>query len=507
MFDEVDEGTAMFKLAKTEAQFPQGGTLVPLDIDGYNLPGDWYLQLADETQKMLDGTIDITSTIPINPEVENSATYIIQDFPTSLDTSETATVSVTMKNSGTAAWTKAELYKLGSQNTPDNTTWGMDRIELDATDNIAPNAEKTFTFDITSPATPGIYNFQWMMIKDGVGWFGDISNNVEIKVGEISNYLDDCDVLTSWNSSQTLILNTTENKQGSGCIEYTGSSNDEFKKVFTTPYNSGLTSSNAVLQFWYYVSDPSLMGTSNQVELGSGGTNDVNEYHWSLSGLSSGWNLISLNVSDASTSNGAADLNAINWFRIYNIKSGSVTTKIDGIKIISNGATPASYDLTVNSGSGDGNYEEGSNVNITADEAPAGQEFDGWIVNSGNASIADINAASTSLTLSAGDASVTATYKDIQTAIINNDVNKEQAVNIYPNPLNQDLLSIDLTGFKDLSNTNIIIRNLLGQTVYHVKAPYKENIVINTKGLLKSSIYLITVQSAQSIISTKLIVE
>jgi len=67
MFDEVDEGTAMFKLAPTAAQLPAQGAFVPLDVDGYNLDSDWYLRLANEAGKMLRGETPQTSVIPITP--------------------------------------------------------------------------------------------------------------------------------------------------------------------------------------------------------------------------------------------------------------------------------------------------------------------------------------------------------------------------------------------------------------------------------------------------------
>jgi len=67
MFDEVDEGTAMYKLAPTAAQLPAQGSFVPLNIDGYNLGSDWYLRLADQAGRMLRGEIPVTSTIPIRP--------------------------------------------------------------------------------------------------------------------------------------------------------------------------------------------------------------------------------------------------------------------------------------------------------------------------------------------------------------------------------------------------------------------------------------------------------
>jgi hypothetical protein len=67
MFDEVDEGTAMYKCVPTAAGLPAQGTFVPLNIDGYNLGSDWYLRLADQAGKMLRGEIPVTSTIPITP--------------------------------------------------------------------------------------------------------------------------------------------------------------------------------------------------------------------------------------------------------------------------------------------------------------------------------------------------------------------------------------------------------------------------------------------------------
>lgn len=67
MFDEVDEGTAMYKLAPTANELPAQGSFVPLNIDGDSLPSDWYLRLAGEASKMLRGDIPLQNTIPIVP--------------------------------------------------------------------------------------------------------------------------------------------------------------------------------------------------------------------------------------------------------------------------------------------------------------------------------------------------------------------------------------------------------------------------------------------------------
>jgi lysophospholipase L1-like esterase len=150
----------------------------------------------------------------------------------------------------------------------------------------------------------------------------------------IPGYLDHCDATAGWISANALSANNTDKKEGSGSLQSIGSGTDEFKKVFTTPYNSGASASTGSIQFWYYVSDVSKLGTSNQVELGSGGGADVNEYNWNIGTLVNGWNLITKPFSGAGTTGGTPDLNAINWLRIYHAKTGSVTTRIDGIRII-----------------------------------------------------------------------------------------------------------------------------------------------------------------------------
>jgi len=76
------------------------------------------------------------------------------------------------------------------------------------------------------------------------------------------------------------------------------------------------------------------------------------------------------------------------------------------------GGGAQTYTLTVGSGNGDGDYEAAENAGITADAAPSGQVFDHWLVNSGSPAIADIYASVTTLTMPAGDVTVTATYKD-----------------------------------------------------------------------------------------------
>ena len=72
MFDEVDEGTAIYKVAENDSQTPTTGRFVTLDEDGEILPSDGYLRLTGEATKMLRHQIGLTSTIPLDPQETGS---------------------------------------------------------------------------------------------------------------------------------------------------------------------------------------------------------------------------------------------------------------------------------------------------------------------------------------------------------------------------------------------------------------------------------------------------
>ncbi|WP_375770173.1 NBR1-Ig-like domain-containing protein [Archangium gephyra] len=149
----------------------------------------------------------------------NGSQFISQDVPTTMVVGQVRTVSVTMKNTGTTAWTQGGEYKLGTQYPQDNTLWiGGTRVYLSATDWVAPGQEKTFTFNITAPGTPGTYYLQWRMVQDGVEWFGAYSTNVAIQV--TSSPVDDAqfvsqNVPTTLNPGETRSVSITLRNSGS----------------------------------------------------------------------------------------------------------------------------------------------------------------------------------------------------------------------------------------------------------------------------------------------------
>jgi len=393
------------------------------DLRGYLL--EW---LDKNNSKHYGG---VQARVLVGEQIISHASYFRQEVPETMDPGEKITVSITMRNTGESTWTDTDNYKLGSWNPEDNNTWGISRVVLDQGEQIKPNENKIFEFEITAPSEAGKYNFQWKMLEEDIEWFGNESRNVVITVGEIDeSYLDVCDDLTGWNSSGALILNTLNQKEGTACIEFTGRGSTEFSKVFPDPFDSKATIETGKLELWYYVSDPSNFTGGNQIELGSGGKADVDELNWRLSGLSPGWNFLSLKFSDASVM-GKPDLSAINWFRRYQHKSDYVTTRIDAIRIV---------DLST----GVSNY----------------------------------------------------LYS-----------NKKQSIRIYPNPIQDDLLHIDLNGFEPSGSSEVRITNLQGQVVFSKSVRNSSHVLINTGGVLSSSIYLVSIHSNNRVFTEKLMVK
>jgi uncharacterized protein (TIGR03437 family) len=67
MFDEVNESTAMFKLASRRSEAPDQGYWLTLDADGYTLPSDWYLRLAGEIARAFRAPSPLAAALPARP--------------------------------------------------------------------------------------------------------------------------------------------------------------------------------------------------------------------------------------------------------------------------------------------------------------------------------------------------------------------------------------------------------------------------------------------------------
>ena len=113
-------------------------------------------------------------------QAANDATFVSQSVPSTMIAGVGYAVSVTMQNTGTTTWLAADNIRLGSQGPQDNTTWGMNRVNLP--NSVAPGASVTFNFTVTAPSTVASYAFQWKMVQDGGAWFGQIGTSASVAV-------------------------------------------------------------------------------------------------------------------------------------------------------------------------------------------------------------------------------------------------------------------------------------------------------------------------------------
>jgi arylsulfatase A-like enzyme len=372
----------------------------------------------------------VQARVLVGEQIISNAAYLRQEVPERMNPGEKVTVSITMRNNGLSTWKDTDNYMLGSWNPESNNIWGISRVALDQGEQIKPNENKIFEFEITPPTQEGKYFFQWRMLEENIEWFGNETRSVVISVGDVDDYLDVCDDLSGWKSAGPIVLNTSDQKQGLACIEFTGSATNEFSKLFSVSFDSEATKETSALELWYYVSNPSAFSGGNQIELGSGGKADVDEFNWSLTGLSPGWNFLSLKFSEAGIM-GKPNLNAMNWFRRYQNKTDDVTTRIDAIRI----------------------------VDLTTGIYTAFPEID------------------------------------------------EPGIRIYPNPVKGELLHIELNGFEPSGSSEVRITNLHGQIVFSKRVLNSSPVLINTQGLLSSSVYLVTIHSQHSVFTKKLMVD
>jgi lysophospholipase L1-like esterase len=113
------------------------------------------------------------------------------------------------------------------------------------------------------------------------------------------------------------------------------------------------------------------------------------------------------------------------------------------------------FKLTVNSGTGSGEYYEGEEVAVTADAPEEGKLFSEWIGDIEY--LDDAGSASTTISMSAADITVTATFKLIATGIKDD---RAEVLKVYPNP------AVNTITFSNIeSYSTITVLSMSGQVM------------------------------------------
>ncbi|WP_158502221.1 NBR1-Ig-like domain-containing protein [Vitiosangium sp. GDMCC 1.1324] len=107
------------------------------------------------------------------------ASFVRQSVPTTVRAGQTFQVSLTLSNTGTTAWSEPNAIQLrAASGTPE---WAVASVPLAPGELVHRGSERTFTFDVQAPSTPGVHVFQRVMTSSGAG-FGQATPPVQINI-------------------------------------------------------------------------------------------------------------------------------------------------------------------------------------------------------------------------------------------------------------------------------------------------------------------------------------
>lgn len=116
-----------------------------------------------------------------SPDFTDDAQFVDVQVPEKMIAGKNYLVKVTMKNNSSRIWSNENTYQLRQEN-PKEAIWGINQVDLPVGDNILPDQNATFEFQIIAPTEPASYAFQWQMVKDQEEFFGEKIKNVKIQV-------------------------------------------------------------------------------------------------------------------------------------------------------------------------------------------------------------------------------------------------------------------------------------------------------------------------------------
>tara|TARA_B100000809_G_scaffold48251_1_gene42954 strand:+ start:5055 stop:8264 length:3210 start_codon:yes stop_codon:yes gene_type:complete len=384
---------------------------------------------------------------------------------------------------------------------------------------LAPNTTKTFTVTY-KPETSGGNHSANVIIESALG-----NSRIDLIASSISDVyrktIDNFDIIGAWTSNNSLRINNKAQREGGACLEMSGKETREFQVKYATPFTNQATVENAYLQFWYYVSDVEKYTSNNQVEIGSGGKNDTDEFNWNLNGrLQNGWNFLSLKFSEAgiSPNDGNPSINAINHIRVFHGKTDAMTIRIDGLQIVE--STIMAPEKATNPKPEDNTLDDNSPTNLTWD---TGLRAASHLVHFGEQNpplfIAEASGSSHDLPdlkpnttyywrideknavgTSSGDLWSFTTTDNV--AGLQDEYSKKENFTLYPNP---SAGTVQIVLAPGINNVSITVINMNGQTV--LEKISKKRINNLELSHLSKGIYLVKVRDAIGVTTKKLILD
>ena len=115
--------------------------------------------------------------VPAAAQTGNASEVVWEEtwLPGSLACGQRVTARVTMRNTGTTAWTN-DVYKLGPVGDSDELDGpGRVYIESGGVAEVQPGETFTFEFELQAPGSASVRWTDWQMVQEGVEWFGEVA--------------------------------------------------------------------------------------------------------------------------------------------------------------------------------------------------------------------------------------------------------------------------------------------------------------------------------------------
>lgn len=141
---------------------------------------DFTVKVTDAQSATAQKALSITI---IAPATGYDAQFVSQSVPATLQQSQVFIVTIRWLNTGSTVWNGGTGFAIISQNPAHNVDWGGDTVPW-VNLPVSPGEQMELVFQAFAPSRAGIYNFQWQPFQQGVGFFGQMSANVSITVGD-----------------------------------------------------------------------------------------------------------------------------------------------------------------------------------------------------------------------------------------------------------------------------------------------------------------------------------
>jgi len=152
---------------------PPGGTHVfeitvvaPLQAGRYTT--DW--RMVHEGVQWFGATALSEVVVECNHSGDQ-AQIVSTRLPTQLACGRSFVAQVSIRNSGSTTWTRADGYKLGTVDDNDP-LHQRPRVWLEASVSVPPGGTHNFEMTLVAPQQAGRYTTDWRMVREGVNWFG-----------------------------------------------------------------------------------------------------------------------------------------------------------------------------------------------------------------------------------------------------------------------------------------------------------------------------------------------